>query len=54
MPKQDANASEVYEAEEVLCMVLVACDESPVVLKPREEPQPSAVDPSPIPLLCFV
>ena len=38
MPEQDENASEVHEAEEVLCMALVACDESPVVLKPREEP----------------
>jgi hypothetical protein len=38
MPEQDADAPEVYEAEEVLCMALVACDESSVVLKPREEP----------------
>ncbi len=38
MPEQDANAREVNEAEEVLCMALVACDESSVVLKPREEP----------------
>ena len=37
MPEQDADASEVHEAEEVLCMALVACDESSVVLKPREE-----------------
>ncbi len=37
MPEQDAHAPEVHEAEEVLCMALVACDESPVVLKPREE-----------------
>ncbi len=38
MPEHDADAPEVYEAEEVLCMALVACDESSVVLKPREEP----------------
>ncbi len=38
MPEQDADASEVHEAEEVFCVALVACDESPVVLKPRKEP----------------
>ncbi len=38
MPEQDADASEVHEAEEVLGMALVAGHESPVVLKPREEP----------------
>ena len=38
MPEQDANASEVHEAEEVLGVPLVAGDESPVVLKPRKEP----------------
>ncbi len=38
MPEQDADAPKVYEAEEVLCMALVACNESSVVLKPREEP----------------
>ena len=38
MPEQDANASEVHEAEKVLGMALIAGDESPVVPKPREEP----------------
>ncbi len=38
MPEQDANAPEMNEAEEVLGMALVAGDESPVVLKPGEEP----------------
>ncbi len=38
MPEQDADASEVHEAEEVLGMALVAGHESPVVLKPGEEP----------------
>ncbi len=38
MSEQDADASEVHEAEEVLRMALVAGDESPIVLKPREEP----------------
>ena len=38
MPEQDADASEVHESEEVLGMTLVTGDESPVVLKPREEP----------------
>ena len=38
MPEQDADASEVQEAKKVLGMTLVACDESSVVLKPREEP----------------
>ncbi len=47
MPEQDANASEVHEAEEVLCMALVACDESPVVLKPREEPVDPPATPHP-------
>ncbi len=37
MPEQDADASEVHEAKEVLGMTLVACDESSVFLKPREE-----------------
>ncbi len=38
MPEQDADASEVHEAEGFLGMALVAGHESPVVLKPREEP----------------
>jgi hypothetical protein len=37
MPEQDADAPEVYEAQEVLCMALVACYEPSVVLKPRKE-----------------
>ena len=37
MPEQDADASEVHETEEVLGMALVASNESPVVLKPREK-----------------
>ncbi len=47
MPEQDANASEVHEAEKVFCMALVACHESPVVLKPREEPFDPPATPHP-------
>ena len=47
MPEQDADTSEVHEAEEVLGMALVACDESPVVLKPREEPFDPPATPHP-------
>ena len=47
MPEQEANASEVHEAEEVLCMALVAGDESSVVLKPRGEPFDPPATPHP-------
>jgi len=38
MPQQDADASEVKEAEEVLGMALIAGDQTAVVLEPSEEP----------------
>ena len=37
MPKQDADASELNEGEEILGMPFVAGDEPSVVVKPREE-----------------
>ena len=37
MAQQDADASEVHEAEEVLGVMFMACDEATVVLKPRKE-----------------
>jgi hypothetical protein len=44
MPQQDAEASEVDEAEEVLRVPLPARDEPAVVLEPREQSldQPAA------------
>ena len=47
IPEQDADAPEVDEAEEVLRMALVAGDEAPVVLKPREEPFDPPATPHP-------
>ena len=38
MPQQDADASEVKEAEEVLGMALIPGDQTAVVLEPSEEP----------------
>ena len=35
--EQDADASEVHEAEEVVCVALMANDESPVVLQPGKQ-----------------
>jgi hypothetical protein len=37
MPQQDADASELKEAEEVLGVALVAGDQAAEVLEPREE-----------------
>ncbi len=37
MPQQDADASQVYEAEKVLGVSLVPSDQASVVLKPREQ-----------------
>ncbi len=37
MAQQDADASEVYEPEEVLGVTFMACDEATIVLKPREQ-----------------
>ena len=38
LSKQDADAAEADEAEEVLCVVLPAGDETPVVLQPGKQP----------------
>ena len=37
MTQQDADASKVYEPEEVLGVTFMACDEASVVLEPRKE-----------------
>ena len=37
MPQQDARASELYEAQEVDVVVLVARDQASEVEEPREE-----------------
>jgi hypothetical protein len=45
MPQQDAEASEVDEAEEVLRVPLPARDEPAVVLEPREQsPREQSLD----------
>src|SRR5919106_4797590 len=38
MAQQDDDASELHEAEEVVCVILPACYDSAKVLKPGEEP----------------
>ena len=38
MPQQDADASEVKEAEEILGMAFVPGDQTAVVLEPRKQP----------------
>jgi hypothetical protein len=37
MPQQDADASEMEEAEEILGVPLVACDEAALVLELSEQ-----------------